>query len=180
MRPRQIFSLRFPLSLFVLAVICASAIAQDSRAHASRKEPAPRFAAKTLTGEKFTNESVKGKVVLLEFWTTWCPYCRREQALVDQIDHEFAGKGLVVLAVDVGESKGKVRKYLSDNPRACRIVLTEDTNLAAMYAATSYPVYVAIDREGNIAGIQRGAGGEDALRTLLNKAGLETDDTAPQ
>jgi len=49
-----------------------------------------------------------------------------------------------------------------------------------MYAATSYPIYVAIDREGNIAGIQRGAGGEDALRDLLSKAGLESSDTAPQ
>jgi thiol-disulfide isomerase/thioredoxin len=175
MLARRIFPLQLLASIFILAVICTSAIAQ-----ASKKEPAPRFTAKTLTGEKFTNESVKGKVVLLQFWTTWCQYCRHEQLLVDQMDHEFAGKGLVVLAVDVGESKKKVKKYLDDNPRTCRIVLTEDTNLAAMYAATSYPVYVAIDRNGNIAGIQRGAGGEDALRSLLNKAGLETDDTAPQ
>jgi len=158
-------------------LLCNLALAQGK---GSKKEPAPRFNAKTLAGEKFTNESVKGKVVLLEFWTTWCPYCRHEQSLVDQIDHEFAGKGLVLLAVDVAESKSKVKKYLADNPRSCRIVLTEDTNLAAMYAATSYPVYVAIDRDGNIAGIQRGAGGEDALRALLAKAGLETDDTAPQ
>jgi uncharacterized membrane protein len=49
----------------------------------------------------------------------------------------------------------------------------EDTNLAAMYAATSYPIYVVIDRDGNIAGTQRGAGGEEALRRLLSRAGLE-------
>lgn len=173
-------SLSFPLLLvgiLALAGMCPFVVAQRQ---SSKKEPAPRFSAKTLAGEKFTNESVKGKVVLLEFWTTWCPYCRHEQSLVDQIDHEFAGKGLLVLAIDVGESKKKVKKYLEDNPRACRIVLTDDTNLAAMYAATSYPIYVAIDRDGNIAGIQRGAGGEDALRALLSKAGLESDDTSPQ
>lgn len=141
-----------------------------------KPEPAPQFTAKTLTGEKFTNETVKGKVVLLQFWTTWCPYCRREQPLVDEIHKEFAGKGLVVLAVDVGESKKKVKKYLEENPRTCPIVLTEDTNLAARFAATSYPVYAVIDRDGNITGIQRGAGGERALRGLLSRAGLESED----
>lgn len=142
---------------------------------ASDDERAPRFRAKTLDGETFTNESVKGKVVLLQFWTTWCKFCRSEQDLVDQIHKEFSDKGLLVLAVDVAESRKKVKKYLEENPRAVRIVLTEDTNLAAMYAATSYPIYVVIDRQGNIAGTQRGAGGERALRRLLARAGLESD-----
>src|SRR5271169_2210232 len=127
-------------------------------------EPAPRFRAKTLTGETFTNESLKGKVVLLQFWTTWCPYCRGEQPMVDSLDQEFRDKGLVVLAVDVNESKKTVKKYLEQSPRSCRIVLTEDTNLAAMYAANSYPIYVVIDRDENIVAIQRGSRGERALR----------------
>ena len=135
-------------------------------------DPAPRFHAKTLTGETFTTESVKGKVVLLQFWTTWCPYCRSEQELVDDIHQEFAGKGLVVLAIDVGESKKTVRKYLADHPRSCPIVLNEDTNLAAMYAANAYPIYVVIHRDGDIAGTQRGASGEPGVRRLLRRAGL--------
>jgi thiol-disulfide isomerase/thioredoxin len=138
------------------------------------REPAPRFRAKTLGGETFNNESTKGKVVLLEFWTTWCPYCVQEEALVDTVHKEFADKGLVVLAVDVAEPKKKVKKYLEGHPRACRIVLTEDTNLAAMYAATSYPIYVVINRDGEIVGTQRGAAGERALRDLLSDAGLES------
>jgi len=54
----------------------------------------------------------------------------------------------------------------------------EDTNLAAMYQANVYPIYVVIDREGNIAGTQRGAGGEDALRRLIARAGLESESDA--
>jgi len=154
----------------VLALMVLAALA-----HADGPERAPRFRAKTLDGETFTNDSVKGKVVLLQFWTTWCQYCRREQPIVDDINKEFAAKGLVLLAVNVGESKKKVKKFLEENPRSVRIVLTEDTNLAAMYAATVFPIYVAIDRDGNIAGMQRGAGGERALRNLLSRAGLESD-----
>jgi len=140
------------------------------------REPAPRFTAKTMGGETFNNQSIKGKVTLLQFWTTWCQVCRGEQELVDQIDKEFAPRGLVVLAVDVGESKKAVKKYLAANPRTVRIVLNDDTNLAAMYAATQYPIYVVIDREGNIAAIQRGGGGESNLRSLLARAGLESEE----
>ena len=140
------------------------------------KEPAPRFNAKTTAGEKFTNDSIKGKVVLLEFWTTWCPYCFAEAPFVDKINHEYGDKGLIVLSINVAESKKTVKKYLEQHPRTSRIVLTDDTNLAAMYEATVYPIYVVIDRDGNIAGTQRGAAGEAALRELLANGGIESKD----
>ena len=141
------------------------------------REPAPRFHAKTLGGEQFTNESVKGKVVLFQFWTTWCPYCKSEESLVNDITKEFADEGLIVIAVDVAESKKKVVEYLKEHPRKCRIVLTGDTNLAAMYAANSYPIYVVVDRDGKIVDTQRGAGGERALRRMLEGAGLESKES---
>jgi thiol-disulfide isomerase/thioredoxin len=137
------------------------------------RQPAPKFMARTLDGEKLTNESLKGKTVLLQFWATWCSFCRRDQPAVDALVHDYAGKGLVVLAVNVGESRSKVMQYLRDSPRACKIVLTEDTNLAAVFAATAFPLYVLIDKDGNVAATQRGAGGEDALRRLLQQVGLE-------
>jgi thiol-disulfide isomerase/thioredoxin len=154
----------------LLAALCAIAAP-------NAKEPAPRFNATTTTGEKFTNASIKGKVVLLEFWTTWCGFCADEAAFVDKIGHELAPKGLLLLAIDVGESKKTVKKYLELHPRNCKLVMMEDTNLAAMYQANVYPIYVVIDRDGNIAGTQRGAGGEDALRRLIARAGLESPDS---
>jgi len=166
MQPR----LRRVLCVFLLlAAACAFAGDDDDK-------PAPRFRAKTMSGESFNNKSVKGKVVLLEFWTTWCQYCHQEEALVETINQEFADKGLIVLAIDVAESKKTVKKYLEQHPRSCRVVLTEDTNLAAMYQANSYPIYVVIDRDGNIAGEQRGAAGEKALRRLLASADIEAQE----
>ena len=158
------------LIALLLIVTSGLAIAADEDG-----DPAPRFRARTLSGETFNNESVKGKVVLFEFWTTWCQYCHQEEALIEQIDKEFSSKGVIVLAVDVAESKKTVEKYLEQHPRACRIVLTEDTNLAAMYQANSYPIYVVIDRDGNIAAEQRGAGGERALRRMLARAGIRSE-----
>lgn len=152
---------------FLLAVILFSASAAT--------EPAPRFNAITTTGEKFNNASIKGKVVLLEFWTTWCKYCDEEAGFVDKLDKEYRDKGLIVLAINVGESKKLVKRFLEAHPRSCRVVLMEDTNLAAMYQANVYPIYVVIDKDGNISDEQRGAAGEEALRRLLAFAGIGRD-----
>ena len=157
------------VSLF--AWLCSPAYSGDESG-----QPAPRFRAKTTAGQQFNNEAVKGRVVLFEFWTTWCKYCAEEAELVDDIAKEFSNKGLIVLAVDVLEPDKTVQKYLAEHPRSVPIVLTKDTNLAAMYNAQSYPIYVVIDRDGKIAGEQRGAGGERSLRRLLKRAGIEAKD----
>ena len=156
----------------VLALIGVTAFAGDETG-----QPAPRFRAKTTSGDQFNNASIKGKVVLFEFWTTWCKYCEEEASLVDDVAKEFSGRGLIVLAVDVLEPDQKVKKYLVEHPRSVPIVLTKDTNLAAMYNASSYPIYVVIDRDGNIAGEQRGAAGERGLRNLLRRAGIESNES---
>ena len=151
--------------LLTLTVLCAFV-------RADTREPAPQFTAQTLDGGTFTNSSLSGRVVLLQFWVTWCPNCLHDQCAVDNIEHMFADQGLIVLAVDVGESETTVRTYLQQKPRSCRIVLNEGTKLAARFGTHSFPYYVLIDREGNIAGTQIGAGGEASLRRLLSRAGL--------
>ncbi len=136
-------------------------------------QTAPRFKGKTLTGESFDNHSLMGKVVLIEFWATWCPYCRDDAGPLDDLAAEFE-KDLIVLAVDFAESKKKVKAFLERNPRKAKIVLMEDTNLAAVFEAKAFPQYVLINREGRVATEQKGAGGEAALRRMLRKAGLES------
>jgi len=165
---RMTFRDALPCAL-IFAALCATAAPQT-------KERAPRFNAKTMAGEMFTNQTTKGKVVLLEFWTTWCPYCFTEAPYMDKLNKEYGDKGLLVLTINVGESKKTVKKYLDQHPRATRIILTDDTNLAAMYQAVEYPIYVVIDKDGNIAATQRGAAGEAALRNILAIAGIGPKD----
>lgn len=163
-RPRIIAS----IFLLLIPALCAQAPDETG-------EPAPRFHARTTNGETFNNDSVKGKVVLFEFWTTWCKYCEEESSLVDDIAQEFKSTDLIVLAVDVLEPDRVVKKYLADHPRTVPVVLTKDTNLAAMYNAQVYPIYVVVGRDGNIAAEQRGAAGERGLRRMLWRAGLVSE-----
>jgi thiol-disulfide isomerase/thioredoxin len=139
----------------------------------SANEALPHFAARTLDGERITTESIKGKVLLLDFWATWCPPCKSEEPAIENIVKDFSKDGLLILAVNMGEPRRKVKKYLESSPRSSKVVLAEDTTLAAICNARSYPLYVLVDREGQVVGVQRGAAGESALRRLLSKAGLE-------
>jgi thiol-disulfide isomerase/thioredoxin len=159
-------------TIFRFLVFCAT----GSRALLGtlrRGEAAPRFSARTLDGEKLTSDSLKGKVVLIEFWATWCQYCKHDEPVIEVVIKDFEKQGLVVLAVDMGEPRRKVKKYLDASPRSAKIVLADDTTLAAICEAKTYPLYVLIDRDGMVAGTQHGAAGEEALRDLLARAGLE-------
>lgn len=117
----------------------------------------------------FSSDSVQGKVVSVQFWATWCRYCRSDEPVVDDLLQEFRKQGLLVLAVDVAESKKTVTKYLAESPRHCKIVLMNDTNLAAWFDPKSFPHYAVIGRNGSLAGEQEGAGGESSLRHLCAK-----------
>jgi thiol-disulfide isomerase/thioredoxin len=165
----------------VLAITCYSLGMPRSMRAVDSPYTAPGFTAKTLAGETFNNKSLMGKVVLIQFWATWCPYCRRDAAPLDDLAKEFNIDGLVVLAVDVAESKKTVNAFLERNPRRVKMVMMADTNLAAMFAATRFPQYVLINREGLVVGEQKGAGGDTALRRMLRKAGLNSgrNDDAP-
>lgn len=162
-------SLRRAASGILLAAVLVTGIltAADGR------DAAPRFNARTMDGQRYTNQSLAGHPVLIQFWATWCPRCRGDQPAVDAIARNYADKGLVVLAVDFSESKRTVKSYLDRSPRQCNIVLMEDTNLAAVFGVKVVPEYVLIGADGKVAGTQQGAGGEALLRRFIRRAGLE-------
>ncbi len=143
-----------------------------TRPAAVLQTPIRRFKATTLDGEEITSESLQGKTVLVQFWATWCPHCRRDQAPVDSITRDFEDKGLAVLAVDVDEPKNTVIKYLKQYPRSCQIILAKDTDLTALYPQSGFPTYVLIDRNGHTVGTKKGELGEQGLRNFLGRAGI--------
>lgn len=150
-------------SALISAVFCAVAFADT---------PAPQFTVRTLDGQTFTNSSLSGSVVLLQFWTTWCPVCHQDQAAVDNVQAAFAGSGLTVIAIDDGEPEALVRRYLQASPRSVPVVASNGRSVATQFGVHSYPHYVVIDRSGNVVVSRGGGGGEPYLRALLSRAGL--------
>lgn len=157
---------RILLSLFAL-LLAAPLLAVRNR------QPAPPWRARTLDRQVFDNAAAKGRFVLVQFWTTWCGYCRRDQPAVEEIIKKYSQNDLTVLCVAVGQSRATVTKYLAQSPRSCKVVVNDDTNLPAVFGVDGFPKYVVFDKEGKVAGEQEGAGGEDSLRGLLADAGLK-------
>ncbi len=139
------------------------------------QNPAPTFSGVTMDGMSFSNDSLRGRPVLIQFWATWCPRCREDQEPVDEIARKFANKGLTVLAVDSNENAKTVASYLKKAPRSCPVVLEQNTNLTSVFSHSGLPTYVVIDADGNVAIQRKGAHGESGLRALLAKAGVTAD-----
>lgn len=148
------------------------AAASPLAAQAPPRDPMPKFEGRTIDGEPFTRESLKGKVVLVQHWATWCGYCRKDEPAVERIIQDHAKEGLVVLAVNAGETKAKVRQYLLEHPRTARIVLAPDTTLARLFSGAGVPAYLLIDRDSKVAAAQPGSGGLLALREMLKEVDL--------
>jgi len=128
-----------------------------------------QFHATTLHGERFDNTLLRGRPLLVQLWTTWCGYCRGEQAVVDELEREFGAGGVVILAVNVGETRRTVTNYLQDSPRRVRIVLETETNLVTLLGRHGVPYYAMVRVDGRIAGELRGAHGATALRQLVER-----------
>jgi peroxiredoxin len=111
---------------------------------------APDFSLKDLSGKAVSLSSFKGKPVLLNFWATWCPYCRRERAHLNALYKEYQNKGLIILSVATDQSTAKVREYLKQIP-AEFIVLSDSSGTAAsLYSVGGLPTSYLINRDGII------------------------------
>ena len=145
-----------------------------SAAASLAQRAAPQFNVPTLDGGSISNSSLSGNVTLLQFWTTWCPYCKSDQNAVDNIAAEFGSRGLSVVAIDVGEQETTVRNFLQKSPRSCTIGMDTSASVVSQFGGGGFPHYVVIDRQGNIVASRSGAAGEAGLRYLIGRAGLGT------
>jgi len=135
---------------------------------------APQFQAKALDGSPIDLEALKGKVVLLDFWTTWCAACRKDLPALQKLSQEFHDQGLVVIGVDVAESKETSESFLKTTPITYPIVPIDDNSpLLTALSVNAFPTTVLIDRDGNIAAYEVGAQGDKPLRTALSSLGLK-------
>jgi thiol-disulfide isomerase/thioredoxin len=136
-------------------------------------KPAEDFSLLDLAGKRQKLSALKGKVVLLDFWATWCGPCRRELPTIAKLHRELAAKGLAVVAVNVGEPAATVNAYLKKNQFSIPVWLDSKTEVSTRYQASSIPTLVVIDRAGKVTGYKVGVRDEAALRALLAEAGLK-------
>jgi thiol-disulfide isomerase/thioredoxin len=125
-------------------------------AHAASGEAAPPFALQTLDGKTVTRDSLKGKVVLLDFWATWCGPCLKALPELKDLRQKNAGQPLVIVSVSVDEDKKTVQDFASRNGMDWLQAWDGQMQAVSAFRVDSFPSYVILDSEGRIAYRQKG------------------------
>jgi peroxiredoxin/outer membrane lipoprotein-sorting protein len=113
---------------------------------------APDFTLKDVDGQSVDLKSYRGKVVLVDFWASWCPPCQKEMPHLEKMHREMQEKGLVVLGLDVGESAETVRDFAREHHYTFTLLLGAEPEIAAKYHVDGYPTVFLVDRAGKIVG----------------------------
>ena len=112
--------------------------------------PAEDFTLASLDGPQASLSSYKGKVVLLSFWATWCGPCKQELPSIEALYDKLSSRGLVVVAVDLGEEKAKVSQFVKSNKLTFPVLLDGSVAVGSAYGANSIPTNYLLDRSGRI------------------------------
>lgn len=159
------------LAAATLALACGPAKQELEAGTAGAGGPAPVFQLASLDGGEIGPQDYPGKVVLLEFWATWCVPCHAQADILEPIYEEYRGRGVEFLAVGLGEDEDVVRRFVDRNPFPYPVLIDPADELAYELGIAVLPTLMVIDRAGKVAYFEAGIVQEDDLRRLLDSAG---------
>jgi peroxiredoxin len=154
-----------------------SSIATDSQGALDENppvqgEPAPDFELRTIDGDLMTLSDLRGSVVWVNFWATWCRPCRRELPDIQLLYDEKHAAGLEVLAINYEESPDIAAEYFDEVGLELPMLLDHEGSVYDQYRLQGLPDSFFVDRDGNVAVIQYGFLTEDRMREVLAELGL--------
>ncbi len=127
-------------------------------------EKAPDFTLQGRTG-KVRLSSLKGRVVYVDFWASWCVPCRKSFPWMNEIEKQFGPKGLTVIAINVDKGGGAADAFLKDYPPVFKIAFDPSGAVAESYGVWTMPSSYLIDKKGNLRYAHKGFfdEGKDAI-----------------
>jgi len=135
-------------------------------------EVAPPLAALQADGQAASLDKFRGQVIYLDFWASWCAPCRAAMPHYDRIHRARAGRGLVVIGINVDSDRGRAKDAIQRASASFPIVFDEAGTTAARYAVPAMPTAYLIGRDGRVRNIHHGFRDGDVakLETLIDQA----------
>jgi peroxiredoxin len=137
-----------------------------------RKREHPEFSLKDLSGKAWTFADLRGKVVLVNFWATWCPPCRKEMPDLETLYGRFGSKGLVVLGIS-DEEAAKVEPFIRKRKVSFPVLLDPKRKVNDLFVVDGIPKSFVYDREGKLVAQSIDMRTQKQFLEMLGKAGLE-------
>jgi peroxiredoxin len=134
--------------------------------------PAPEFTLKTVDGQSVSLSDYRGKVVLLNFWATWCEPCKLEMPAFDQAQQSVGPQGFQVLAVNFDEAQSDVQAFQEELELTFPLLLDPGAVVQRVYRVLGYPTSYWIDAQGMVAAVHVGVMTERQLDNYLEELGL--------
>ena len=158
-------------SMAALAAVAALLAFAEQPIRPWTGKPTPALALTDLGGQKVDLRSLQGRVVLVNFWATWCEPCIAEMPSIQRLHQKLAGQPFEVLAVNYGESRAKIEAFLRKAGLSLRVLLDPGTEAAEGWGAKGLPMSFLVDARGQVRywvfGERDWAAGE-SLRTVEN------------
>lgn len=109
----------------------------------------PRFTLPDLKGNKVTvPDDFKGKIVIIRFWADWCTYCAEEMPVIDVVYNKYKEKGVIILAVNVGQPKEVAEEFVRNIKISYPVLLDTYSVVAKQYGVVGLPTTFILDRNG--------------------------------
>jgi peroxiredoxin len=137
-----------------------------------RKREHPEFTLKDLSGKSWTFSELRGKVVLVNFWATWCPPCRKEMPDLEALYARFGAQGFVVLGIS-DEEAGKVEPFVRERKVSFPVLLDVGRKVNEMFVVEGIPKSFVYDREGKLVAQSIDMRTQKQFLEMLGKAGLK-------
>jgi peroxiredoxin len=142
-----------------MAVVVAAmmlAVTLEAPALPAAGAAAPDFALKNAAGKNLRLSELRGEVVLLNFWATWCGPCRQELPHLDKIHGQYRNAGLTVLAINIDNDRANAEAMLQKLGVRVPTLYDADKRVSKLYEVDTMPLTVIIDRDGRVRYVHRG------------------------
>jgi len=157
--------------IFLITGIFTNAFARAAEQGLTPKEQAPDFTLRSNHNANLRLADMRGEVVMINFWATWCGPCRQEMPLLEKLYTKYQPAGFKILAINIEKDSEKADKFIEDIGISYPVLYDSESTVSKLYDVEAMPSTMFIDREGNFRYLHKGykPGDEESYKKVIQQ-----------